>query len=183
MNKFALQIAIGALLLLPATAANADTQKKLQVCASCHGLESSTGSDIPNLAGQSAEYIFNQVKNFKTGVRKDFTMSLMVEAVSDEDIKVIAAHYASLKPTPNTFDKVLAAKGKEVFSSVCLACHGEKGLGGDDIARIATQKSAYIIKQLKAFKSGERDNEIMRDVASELSEEQMKAVAEYESSL
>ncbi|TLS67916.1 cytochrome c4 [Mariprofundus erugo] len=177
------QMIAGAMVLLPASMAYADAEKKLQVCSGCHGVETSSAPDIPNLAGQNAEYIFNQVKNFKAGTRKDFTMSLMVEAISDDDIKVVAAHYATITPAANTFDKALAAKGKEIFTSVCFACHGDKGLGGENIARIATQKSAYLIKQLKAFKSGARDNETMRDVASKLSEDQMKAVAEYESSL
>lgn len=161
----------------------ANTERKLVVCSGCHGVESSTAPDIPNLAGQNAEYIFNQVQNFRNGTRTEFTMSMMVEAITDEDIKIIADHYATLTPTPNKVDKALAAKGKPIFENVCSACHGEHGEGADNIARTGRQKAVYLVKQLRAFKSGARDNETMRDVASQLSEDDIKAIAEFESGL
>ena len=183
MFNYSLRILIALLAISPAQLAFADAEKKMQICIGCHGTDTSSAGDIPNLAGQNAKYIFNQVQNFKNGTRDDFTMTMMVEAISDEDIQKISEAYAKITPKTNKTDAKLAAKGKMIFDDVCFACHGATGLGDENIARLASQKSLYIVKQLKAFKSGARKNDSMPDVAAELSDEDMKAVAEYISGL
>jgi len=183
MHHYLIRLVIAAISMTLSFTASANAEKKLVVCSGCHGVESSTGPDIPNLAGQNAEYIYNQVQNFRDGTRKDFTMSMMVEAITNEDIKIIADHYSTLTPAKNKFDAKLAAKGKPIFVNTCSACHGEHGEGVENIARTGRQKAVYLVKQLKAFKSGARDNEVMREVASQLSDDDIKAIAEYESSL
>lgn len=179
MLKTSVRLLIMLLVLLPAQLACADATKKMQVCLGCHGLESSASPEYPNLAGQNAQYIFKQVQNFKNGSRDDFTMTMMVEAISDADIKTIAAEYAKITPAKNKSDAKLAAKGKVIFEEVCMACHGATGMGDENIARLASQKSLYIVKQLQAFKGGTRKNDTMPDVAAALSEDEMKAVAEF----
>ncbi|PJA31483.1 MAG: cytochrome c4 [Zetaproteobacteria bacterium CG_4_9_14_3_um_filter_53_7] len=172
------------MLLLPACAAHADTGKKIQVCIGCHGTDSSNDPEYPNLAGQNATYIFNQVQNFKNGSREDFTMTMMVEAISDEEIRLIADEYAKMSPQKNSAaDKKLAKQGKATYENTCAACHGDQGLGDDNIARLASQKSGYLLKQLRAFKSGDRKNVTMPAIAAALSDDDMKAVAEYISTL
>jgi len=183
MLKTSVRLLITLLALLPAQLACADASKKMQVCLGCHGTDTSSSPEYPNLAGQNAKYIFNQVQNFKNGTRDDFTMTMMVEAISDEDIKIIAAEYARITPKKNATDAKLAAKGKVIYENTCFACHGATGTGDENIARLASQKSFYIVKQLQAFKSGARKNDTMPDVAAELSEDEMKAVAEYISGL
>ncbi|NWF36878.1 c-type cytochrome [Mariprofundus sp. KV] len=183
MFKYSLRLVITLLAMFTTQAAFADAEKKMQICIGCHGLESSTSPEYPNLAGQNARYIFNQVQNFKNGSRDDFTMTMMVEAISDEDIQKISEAYAKITPAKNKADAKLAAKGKVIFEEVCIACHGASGMGDENIARLASQKSVYIVKQLKAFKSGARKNDTMPDVAAALSVDDMKAVAEFISGL
>ncbi len=67
-------------------------------CASCHGSAGiSAVPTYPNLAGQKEQYVVKQLKDFKSGVRKDPTMNAMVAAINDADIDNIAAFLATLK--------------------------------------------------------------------------------------
>jgi cytochrome c553 len=67
-------------------------------CAACHGAAGISGMDLyPNLAGQKAGYLAKQLRDFKSGKRNDPMMGAMAKPLSDQDIKNIAAYYASLK--------------------------------------------------------------------------------------
>jgi len=67
-------------------------------CAGCHGAAGISNSPIwPNLAGQKAMYISNQLKAFKSGKRKDPIMNGQAAALSDADMANLGAYYASLK--------------------------------------------------------------------------------------
>ena len=65
----------------------------------------------------------------------------------------------------------------------CFACHGVNGVSlNPDFPSLAGQSKPYIIKQLHAFKSGDRKNPIMNPMASGLSDADIESVAEYFSS-
>ena len=68
-------------------------------CQTCHGKD---GEGImpmyPNLAGQKAVYMEQQLKAFRSGRRQAQQMSIIAEQLSDQDIADLAAYYASLKP-------------------------------------------------------------------------------------
>ncbi len=75
-----------------------------------------------------------------------------------------------------------AAKGK-AKAAVCGACHGRDGNSTNPIwPKLAGQHAAYIVKQLKAFKSGARKDPMMSPQAANLSEEDMENLAAYFSS-
>ena len=79
---------------------------------------------------------------------------------------------------PNRFS------GEQLAKQVCLGCHGETVLPYiQQYPNLKGQKPAYITKQLKAFKSGERENVYMQVTAKQLSEQDMVDVAEYYSTL
>jgi len=184
MTKLTIYLVFTTIILFAVQSAHANALAKMEVCVGCHGTDTSTDPVFPNLAGQNAEYIFNQVKNFKNGNRTNVVMSSVVKAITDEDIKVIAAEYAKITPKKNSdVDAGLVAAGKTIFEAVCFKCHGIDAMGNASIARLASQKAAYMVKQLKAFKSGERKNDTMPNIASKLSDSDMKAVAAYISSL
>lgn len=74
-------------------------KKKAVICASCHGNNGMSNSPLwPNLAGQKSAYLEKQLKDFKTGARKDPMMTAYATMLTDEEIKDLAAYYASLKP-------------------------------------------------------------------------------------
>jgi cbb3-type cytochrome c oxidase subunit III len=70
------------------------------------------------------------------------------------------------------------AKGEASFGAVCAACHGADGNSGTPTyPKLAKQHPEYIVKQLQEFKSGKRDNAIMKGFATTLSDEDMKNIA------
>jgi cytochrome c553 len=71
---------------------------KSATCAGCHGASGISAVPIyPNLAGQKEAYLAKQIKDFKSGARKDPSMNAMVAALTDADIANLAAYYAGLK--------------------------------------------------------------------------------------
>lgn len=72
-----------------------DTAKTL--CAGCHGPVGISTNDLwPNLAGQKAGYIAQQLKAYRDGTRVDANMSGLVQNLTDEQIAALAAYYAKL---------------------------------------------------------------------------------------
>lgn len=83
----------------PAMAANAAAGKtKAAACAACHGpLGKSTMPDAPNIAGQPAMYLAEQLKAYRSGTRKHEVMSMMAKPLKDADIDDLSAWFASIQ--------------------------------------------------------------------------------------
>jgi len=182
----------------PATAAPAvggpvDVAGTVHVCSSCHGPGGrSTSSTFPRLAGQQKDYLIAQLKAFRDHSRADphakTYMWGMAARLSDPLIDGIAAYYASQPPVPGTPDTSRqAAAGRTIYTEgisaqsvpACLGCHGEHAEGNAAIPRLAGQHSAYIGRQLAAFASTARANEIMHETSKTLTAEQIGDVADY----
>lgn len=99
MKKLSIAIMSTVLMSAPVLAADIAAGKaKAVTCSACHGAAGiSAVPTFPNLAGQKEQYILKQLKDFKSGARKDATMNGMAAALSEEDMANIAAYYASLK--------------------------------------------------------------------------------------
>lgn len=174
-----------------------------QVCAACHGADgNSVASANPNLAGQDADYITLQLAHFKAGVRVSAVMQAMAAPLSDADMKSLGAYFAQQKPKGlSARDPALAKTGQRLWRGgdaasdvpACAACHSPTGAGiPKNFPRLAGQYADYTYAQLKAFKAGERgadapgkdlNGRIMNTIAQKLSDEQMKAVADYAAGL
>jgi cytochrome c553 len=173
-----------------------------QVCAACHaGDGNSSVPANPKLAGQFSEYLEKQLTNFKPeggkkAERESPVMGGMVANLSPKDMRDVAAYFASQKLKPETAkDKTLALQGEKIYRggnlatgvAACAGCHGPAGAGiPSEFPRIAGQFSAYVEAQLKAFKAGARGNDpnaMMRTIARRMSDDEIKAVAEYVSGL
>jgi cytochrome c553 len=168
------------------------------ICVACHGADGNSPiSANPNLAGQVEEYIGKQLKNFKPvgdkpAVRNNPIMAGMAAALSDEDIKNVAAWFSSQKQTPAAAkDQTQIALGQKIWRQgdfkkglpACAGCHGPAGAGlPAQYPRLAGQFQEYTEAQLKAFRVEERANDpekMMRMIAGKLSDAEIKAVAEY----
>lgn len=92
-------LALTALMASPVFAGDAAAGKvKSAICAACHGATGISAVPMyPNLAGQKEAYIVKQIKDFKSGMRKDPVMAPMAMGLSDDDIADVAAYYSSLK--------------------------------------------------------------------------------------
>jgi cytochrome c553 len=180
---------------------------KAAVCGACHG---PTGIGIapnfPNLAGQSATYLYLQLKAYKEGRRSDPVMTGQAATLADEDMRNIAAHYAALAPkaaTPaaaNDRGALLYHGGDPaVGAPPCQACHGPDGHGPRPVwsaspqpawasyPSVGGQSAMYVAKQLTDFKSGARGGSsnglVMHGVAQNLSDADIQALAAYISTL
>lgn len=173
-----------------------------QVCAACHAADgNSPAAANPKLAGQIPEYLHRQLTNFKPqggkkAERENAVMAGMVAALSADDMRNVAAYYASQKLKPAAAkDKELAALGQKLYRGgnpaaglpACAGCHGPAGAGMPaQYPRLAGQFAEYIDAQLKAFRSGARANDpngMMRGVAAKMSDREIQAVAEYAAGL
>ena len=167
-------------------------------CLACHGSEGvSSNPDWPNLAGQGAGYLAKQLYDFRTDKRVNALMNGMAKAIaSDEDVEHIAAYYASLPNSTGTAEEEMVEEGALLYKggktstkiAACSSCHGPTGSGIDSskFPMLAGQHSKYLAAQLKAFRSGERANDMnqmMRDVAKRLSDTDIEKVAGYLSGL
>lgn len=96
---FVSALAVIAAFSMNANAADAAAGKaKSATCAACHGANGISAIPMyPNLAGQKEQYLLKQLKDFKSGNRKDPVMAPMAMALSDTDMANIAAYYAGLK--------------------------------------------------------------------------------------
>jgi cytochrome c553 len=71
---------------------------KSAVCSACHGADGNSANPIwPNLAGQKEAYLVKQLKDFKSGARKDPMMAPMAAPLSDQDMENLAAYFSSQK--------------------------------------------------------------------------------------
>jgi cytochrome c553 len=179
----------------PKAAAKADPAKGAAsyapVCAACHGPDGNSMVPAnPKLAQQHPEYINKQLQEFKSGKRANPIMMGMVAALSDEDMKNIAAWLSTQKATPgNSSDKNLVALGERIYRggiadrqiAACAGCHSPNGAGiPAQYPRLSGQHADYTAAQLTAFRDGVRLNSLqMTQVASKLNDREIKAVADY----
>ena len=173
-----------------------------QVCAACHAADgNSTQAANPVLAGQHADYTFKQLMNFKPqggkpAERPSAVMAGMVANLSAGDMRNLAAYFEIQKRKPRAArDPELVKLGRAIYRggvltknvAACAACHGPNGAGMPaQFPQLAGQFADYTAAQLKAFRSGERANDLnrtMRAVAEKLSDKEIAAVAEYISGL
>jgi cytochrome c553 len=169
-----------------------------QVCAACHGPNgNSVAPANPKLAGQFSEYLYKQLRNFKAqggkkAERENPIMAGMVANLSDADMRNVAAYFSEQKLRPDVArDKNLAAVGQKLYRGgnaatgvvACAGCHGPSGAGIPiEYPHIAGQYAEYVESQLKAFRSGARANDpngMMRGVTARMTDDEIKAVAQY----
>lgn len=164
-----------------------------QACSVCHGTDgNSVAPQFPSLAGQHASYIEKQLRDFKSSARKSAIMGPSAAQLSDEQIQKWAAFFSQQKLTPQPArDARLAAAGEKLYRGgnaaeavpACIGCHLPTGAGVPGAyPRLAGQYAEYAVGQLKAFRAEERANDAskaMRAIASRMTEEEMRAVAEY----
>ncbi|MGM0481066.1 MAG: c-type cytochrome [Pseudomonadota bacterium] len=175
-------------------------KNKSQVCAACHGPEGVSPTDMyPHLAGQHQKYLYKQLMDFKTSAetggqegRNNAIMMGQVANLSKQDMADLAAYYASMDEPKGETPEDLIAKGEDLYLRgnpdtnvpACSACHGPSGngMGLAAFPDISGQYPAYVMSQLKMFRSGERANDpngMMRGVAEKMTDEEIELLSEY----
>lgn len=168
------------------------------VCAACHGADgNSSVAANPKIAGQHADYLYKQLRNFKAAdgkpaERNNLVMGSMVATLSDEDMKSLAEYFSGQQLMPEfARDPKAIQAGQRLYRAgnaatglpACAGCHGPAGSGiPAQYPRLAGQFAEYTEAQLKAFRAGERandPNQMMRAIALKMTDPEIKAISDY----
>ena len=161
-----LSISFALALTLISLATHAETiEEKAQVCAACHGengVPPEQSVPVPVIWGQNLGYLFFQLRDFKSGARKDQLMSQITEPLERNDLMALA-QYFSKKPWPKLAQPHppadLAALAQRANASVvCTSCHQDGFIGEGTQPRLAGQVRGYLEKTMTDFRSGARGN-------------------------
>ncbi len=179
----------------PAKAAKPDLvagqTKATTVCSACHAVDGSRGMPIyPILQGQHPEYLVKQLTEFKEGKRKNPIMSGMAAILTPDDMRNVAAFYATKKAQGGVAkNKELVAAGERIYRGgiakkgvpACAGCHSPNGAGiPAQYPRLAGQHADYVKSQLTAFRQGERTNSAqMTAIGANLSDKEIEALSDY----
>ena len=173
-------------------------QQLVAVCAACHGDDGNSADPMnPKLAGQNAKYTFKQLMDIRDGQREVPLMSGMLDNMDDQDLRDIAAFYAEQDTTLEGADPEQVALGRQLYFdglpdleiAACAACHSPTGQGNAQAGwpALGGQHAQYTADQLRAFRSGERDNDgqeaMMRIITERLTDTEIEALASYISGL
>ncbi len=161
------------------------------VCAACHTADGSRGIPTnPILQGQHADYLVKQLAEFKAGKRDNAVMKPMASTLSDDDMRNVAAFYASktakpglskVKATVDLGQKIWRGGIAEKNVAACAGCHGPTGAGiPSQYARLGGQHAEYVSAELGLFRAGKRGNSPqMAVIAARMSDAEIAAVSDY----
>ena len=177
---------------------------KAAVCTACHGVNgNSSNPEWPNLAGQNAAYVREQLAMFKARKRINEIMYPIVKDMSDQDFADVAVYFAAQTPTGLEADPSYWKAGEALYKSgdparnipACTACHGPSGQGvaGAGYPALRAQHSVYTVKQLQdyltknryrdatdaAIVNQTRNSAMMTTIAARLSPEDIRNLASY----
>jgi len=164
-------------------------------CGACHGPDgNSVTPDWPSLAGQHSAYIVRQLRAYRDKERPDPGMQQFAATLTDQQMLDLAAFYSQQSLSPKGADPELIGLGERIYRggipergiAACIACHGPGGHGNPLAAfpKINGQHSRYLVKTLQEYASGDRrsdsdKNQMMRNVAELLLDDEMRALASY----
>ena len=151
-------------------------------CGGCHGQKGHSADDkTPSLAGQDAKYLVMTMKEYRDGGRKHEEMKSMLAGVKNQDLEHIAAFYASQKPQQAKFNAPMTGKA---WAERCDKCHGPQVDNPAMVTpRLDGQSPAYLIKALKDYREGKRQQSAMHAMGEPLTDTDMQAIADYYSTL
>ena len=170
---------------VPAQTAAGAAPAKAAVCEACHGPAGHSASGMyPNLAAQTARYLYLQLRDFQAGRRSDPQMSPIAATLTPDEMRQLADYYAAQTPAVSTYrpDPEKARLGKlKADETLCTMCHLGGFAGQNEIPRVAGQQYDYIVKQLSDFKARRRTNDAgnMTSVANTLSDKDIENLANY----
>ncbi|WP_395826790.1 c-type cytochrome [Collimonas sp.] len=170
---------------------NGDPARNITACISCHGAAgASTITSNPKLGGQHAAYIHKQLSNFQGSDRSNPIMSPMAKLLTNDEMKNIAAYLDAQPAKPGAAkDAATLELGKKIYRAgiaeksvpACAGCHSPNGAGiPNQFPRIGGQHQDYTVSQLINFRTGARKNgPMMTTISKRMSDDEMKAVADY----
>ena len=169
-------------------------QVKSATCAACHGADGNSMMGAwPSIAGQHESYLQTQITAIRDGERLAPLMVAFASNLTDQDISDLSAYYANQAMTPKSASPESIELGQLIYLSgdidrglpACTACHGPDGRGNPlaGYPSLAGQHAQYTALSLNAYANGTRQTigsvEVMRDIATLLTQEEVDAVSNY----
>ena len=176
-------------------------QKKADMCIGCHGIPGYQASfpevyKVPKIAGQNGKYIVAALTGYKKGERKHPSMRGIAGSLSDQDMADLASYFEQLgKPGDGEQAKPADASpppevAKLLAQANCASCHGANFSTPIDPSypKLAGQYPDYLYAALKAYQTDHnavlgRNNAIMMGMARPFKHAEIKALAQYISTL
>jgi cytochrome c553 len=161
-----------------------DVAEKAKLCATCHGEDGKPKeADTPIIWGQHTGYLYIELRDYKSGLRKNDKMSVIAADLSKEDMMALA-QYFSEKPWPRLDTSATdtdAAAGERIASAgVCKECHLDGYVGTSTVPRISGQSSTYLQTTLLDFKTRKRANNPDKStLLASFSDDDLKTMARY----
>lgn len=193
--------AVLALLGAAVQAAPADPQgmtTRVAACTACHGKEGRATPDgyFPRIAGKPAGYLYHQLVNFRDGRRQYRPMTHLLDHLSDDYLREIADHFASLDvpypaPAAPGLATAVLAQGRALVLQgdaarevpACVRCHGQAMTGVEPaIPGLLGLPRDYLNSQLGAWKTGQRHAaapDCMAKITARLTPTDITAVAAW----
>jgi len=200
--KKLLQISLALATAVAAFAAQAQDVKagetKVAMCIGCHGIVGYQASfpeihKVPMIAGQNAKYIVSALQAYAKGDRKHPTMRGIAGSLSEQDMNDVAAFYEQQAKLPAVADSIPAAPANVaelLTKGACVSCHGANLSKPIDPSypKLAGQHADYLTVALKAYKIEKnpgvgRSNGVMAGQVKQFSNAELKAIANYISTL
>jgi cytochrome c553 len=155
------------------------------ICSGCHGEDGvPQEKTTPVIWGQTEGYLYFQLRDYKSGVRKNDIMTPLAQALERGDMLALAQYFTD-KPWPNlrqpSAPKEVAARALAANVSVgCTGCHLDQWQGAGTVPRLAGLSREYLAKTIAEFRTRARaNNPGMSDLMIVTPEQDLAALAEY----
>jgi cytochrome c553 len=182
----------------PASAVEDTMAQRVLACTGCHGKEGRAARDgyYPRIAGKPEVYLFEQLLSFRDGRRQYAPMSNLLQPLTDDYLREIARHFASLdlpyaaQPVA-TSDAAMLSRGESLVVNgdparkipACVSCHGGALTGvAPAIPGLIGLPRDYLNAQLGAWQSGNRrarDPDCMAQIARALTPQDVEALTQW----
>ena len=178
-------IAVLATTWLPAPARAQTIEEKAQLCAACHG-ENGIPQDkaTPVIWGQYQGYLYLDLRDYKSGARKNDIMSPLAQTLERDDMMALALYFSQKRwpdlQQPSAPPDVAARATRANASVGCTGCHQGQYQGEGTQPRLAGQSQEYLRQTMIDFRTRARGNNPgMTDLMLATSEDDIAALAQY----
>jgi cytochrome c553 len=171
--------------MLPARSPAQTIDEKAQICAGCHGDNGiPQQANMPVIWGQQQGYLYLQLRDFKSGARKDDIMGPIAQSLERDDMMALALYFSQKAwpdlQQPRAPHDVAVRAQQAINSVVCTSCHQANFLGDSTQPRLAGQRKDYLQKSMLDFRNRSRaNNPGMSDLMLAISEDDIAACAAY----
>jgi cytochrome c553 len=173
------------LAIAPRLASAQSIEEKVALCAACHGEKGiPIDKDTPVISGQTEGYLYLQLRDYKSGARKDDRMAPVAQMLERADMLALA-EYFSKQPWPALGQPAapadVAARAQRTNTAVaCTGCHQGEYQGEGTQPRLAGQWKEYMLRTMLDFRTRKRGNNPgMSDLMLATPEDELAPMAEY----